>query len=274
MEDETSITMTNIAMFIITGLLIVILIIVGLLLNRAKTVNNYDSLPELEVIEDKTTSKKSRTSLTVTRSTEVIESPYYTINVDELFEDELIKKASHPVNTYQEVVRILVTYANQIMYVNDYSLLDTARVVKYAKEDEVDKIVTKGNDYAIIYNSKELLSKIFTEEFIKNMIYYKYEDKAIFVTYRDNYYRLVTSKIPEIKIRQVGVSYTTTKKLMGTVNYGAGIGSVKIELLYEEDRWKINSYEFPKYTFEIPKEEPTTPTSSTTTEEVTKDANI
>ena len=277
---DNQITPTNIAMIVITALLIVILGITALSYKKAKKEDNYESLPELEVIENRTSTSISRTTISTTRSTEAIKvSPYYDVKVDELYNDELlVSKANN--NRNAELMSLLINYAKPILDIKDESLIKVNEVKENVKENEVDRIVYGGEEYIIIYNGKELLNKLFTKEFVDNMLYIKANNKPVFITYRDNYYRINLKTYKSFKI--LDTSFKLNNK--GTLNAVAkfsGYYESKVSAIFEDGRWKIKSFLLPSYTQEIPETtttttESTTTTTSTTTivEEVTNDANI
>ncbi len=253
---DNKINSTSIGMLIITALLLVILAIAGIALHNARTNNNYDSLPELEVIEDRTSTTATRTTTSTTRSTEVIVSPYYTFDTENYLTDEIYTQKNRKSNASLELIKSFSKEVTKIFDTDDMSIINTEIVIKYAKDDEKDHIVTGGNDYAIIYDSNALFEKLFTKKFISEMIYYKYDNKPIFVIYRDNYYRLASLNLDPVRIQDTTLVYSNMDKLTGNIKYKRENGS--ITLIYEDDRWKIDEFNFPGYTKELPQEEPTT----------------
>ena len=276
---DNKINMTSVAMLIITALLLVILGIAGLGLKNARNKNNFDSLPDLEVIEERT-DPVSTTRTTTTRATEVVESPYYEIKLDNYLTDDYYFEDTRKAENTGLILDNLVTEANKILNTDDFSLIDSSRLLQFVKDDEIDRIVYGGNEYVIMYNGKEVLSRIFTKQFIDELIYIKYDNKPLFIIYRDNYYRIAPLKINQSKMQKIELIRGTNKLILGTTVYRRN--EYNVEIIYEDGRWKIDLFEYPNYTKEVPekKEEESTTTTTTTTstttttiEEVTSNEN-
>ena len=263
MEDyeRFKLNKSNIIMLVLTITLLVILIVVSVMLYYSLKKPNQ-GLPTLNITQGRNTthSTTAGTGTTTTTTTKVIreESPYYEVNVDEMYNEELYTKRDINRDEALTIGEGLFKLINSLYDFTDNSIFDIDTVMNSAKEGEPDIVIERDVKYGELYNFEAFAEKFITKQ-TRNMIYnYKYKDKKVFYKTDGKYYRMVntegTSNVKIVDITLIDYSqyninikvryYNENYKELGYTapNYSF----VNCQLSYE-DRWKVRSYKSPLY---------------------------
>ena len=264
MEDyeKFRLNASNVFMFIITSILLIILIAVSVMLIISLRKPN-NGLPKLNITSGRaTTHETTMTTASTTSSTtkKVIDSsPYYELNVDELLKDDLYKKRDGLTRAEAEQIgNDVFKIVNSLYDVNDYSIFDLASIKANVKEGEQDLIVKDNIQYGELYNYEKLLEKVLVRQVRKNTTGYKYDDKNVIIYENGKYYRMLSSStIPDIKIVGTSLESFTPNQIIMQIKYynsnykELGYNSPNYSttncILKYEDGWKVYQYNYPLY---------------------------
>ena len=253
---------SNVFMIIITIILLIILIFASvMLIISLKKPNN--GLPKLNVTSGRvTTHETTMTTASTTTSTtkkKIDGSPYYELNVDELFKDDLYKKRDGL--TRDEATQIgkdIFKFVNSLYDITDYSIFDLESIKNNVKDGEQDLIEKNGIKYGELYNYDKLLEKMFIKQVRNNTTYYKYNDNNIIINENGKYYRMLSSEgTPYIKVLDVTLDSFSAYQIIMQIKYynsnykELGYNSPNYSttsfILKYEDRWKVYQYNYPLF---------------------------
>ena len=252
---------SNIIMIIITIILLIVLITVSIMLVVSLNKTN-EGLPKLNITTGRyTTRETTMTTASTTTSTtkKVVDgSPYYELNVDELFKDDLYKKRDGL--TREEAGQIgkdIFKFINSLYDITDYSIFDLESIKNNVKQGETDLIEKNGIQYGELYNFDKIIEKMYVRQ-NRNLTSFVYKDKSVIIKENDKYYRALNYvgdselKIVDISLNsysqyQITMSiryYNTNYKELGYTSPNYSTASF---ILKYEDRWKVYSFNYPLF---------------------------
>lgn len=263
MIQYDGINKTNKILIIVIVALIIINAIAGFFLVNSYNDNNLD-LPDLEVTQGKTSTKRSTvktTPTTTTTTTKVVNlnSPYYNIDVNSILNTDLLTKQNLTREEASELIKLFVETSNKIFDTSNNELLDIQTTIQYAKDGEKDRVEINGEKYGIIYNSTELFEKLYTNQFIKKLKFYKNNNSLVFYTDNVDYYRIenkfgsqkidiVSYELKDVFASEITGGYTFYKSTYKEDGYSSPVyQKATIKLLYQSGGWKINDYKYPLF---------------------------
>lgn len=247
MEEQFKLDKTNKALIVLT---IVLLIVIGLLSVILVMVSKggENNLPELEVIVDKTSTTNTRTTTTTTRVIETLQSPYYTYELDNVLPEEMYTSQAISIVDLTEIIRSLFNTSLQIIDIKDSSLLDVNRTLKYGKNTEKDIMTVNGYRYVMIYDGDELLNKVFTKASVEKIYKLTYKGRKVFIKNADGVYRLEPSQTKSNPLKEVIAARTEDDQAIGDLVLFDG--NLRINILFEDNRWKLDTVTFQDYEME------------------------
>lgn len=247
MEEQFKLNKTNVALIILTiGLLIIIgLLSIVLVIASQGGENN---LPELEVIVDKTSTTNTRTTTTTLRVIDTLQSPYYTYELDNVLPEEMYTSQAISIVDLTEIIKSLFNTSIKIIDIKDSSLLDVNRTLKYGKTSEKDIITVNGFRYVMIYDGEELLNKVFTKTSVEKIYKLTYKGRKVFIKNDDGVYRLEPSQTKTNPLKEVIAARTEDDQAIGDLVLFDG--NLRVNILFEDNRWKLDTVTFPDYEME------------------------
>ncbi len=262
MDDEKfKLNKSNIIFMVIDIVLFILVVISFIFL--AKSFGEESLLPDLEITQDRTSTKSPRTTTTSTTTTTVpatkksLNSPYYNLDPNTLLTSELLTKKELSKDEAMEVMTLLYETGSKVFNTTDNSLLDIATTIEYAKEGEIDKVVIDDVNYGIVYNGNDLLKKLFTNSYLYALNNQRIKGKSVFKVKNNNYYRM-ENKLSDVELVIVNknIDFYSTASITANITYyksnykeeGYTSPVYKkfiFEAFYEENRWKLSEFKFP-----------------------------
>ena len=253
---------SNVIMLIITFILLVILIVVSVMLAISLKSENQ-GLPKLNITSGRyTTRETTLPTVTTTETTTkkvITDSPYYEVNVDELFKDDIYTKRDGL--TREEALNIgskMFDYINSLYDITDYSVFELDSIKNNVKPGEQDLIAKDNIEYGELYNFDKILDKLFIKQVRNNVYNIKYDNKGIIIKENDKYYRALNfiGESPIVIVDKELLDYTAYQITLRVKYYNRNykeLGytapnytSTNFVLKYE-DRWKVSQYIYPLY---------------------------
>lgn len=263
-DDKFKLSKSN---YINIGILIacIIFLIISSLLLISSLKNEKSELPYLNITKGRTSTSEIRTTTdqttTTTTTTAFVEmfSPYYNVDVNSLYTEDLFTKANVNKTEAKEIITMAMKYANQIINPSDNSLLDISTTISHAHAGEIDMKEMDGHKYGIVYNGHELFNKLFYSLYTKTLNNKYINNVKVFDIGKENIYRVEnTLGDLSIEINNVELDVLTTSEIYGIITYyksnykEEGHSSpvykkVTLKLIYSDGRWKVFEYKYPLF---------------------------
>lgn len=262
-EDKFILSKSNIVLIVISSILLITTIIISVFLFKSLS-NEVKPLPDLETTQGRTSTVSSRTTTSETTTTVKTtippsSSPYYTVNISDILSEDILTKQDITKEEAQQILTILFNFANKFYNMGDDSLFNISNVIKYAKDNETDKIEFKGNKYGEIYNGTAIIEKAFIKRFHYLVTNNSYKRAAVIYKNGDKYYRLENQLSNfEVVFASISIDKFESDYIKSNIRYYLSnyeeegytspvYKSIPLEICYENGRWKIKSYVFPLY---------------------------
>ncbi len=268
LQDKFKLSKMNIFLIILNVLLVVLVIFAAVQLITSLKDTSH-KIPDLETTAGKSSTREADATSTTSSETTTVStkkvgnetSPYYNIDLGSILNEELVTKQ---ILTQEEKTNLGAQYFKVLEGIfegSDDDLINVTYLLTKAKDGEKDKLVRNDREYGIIYNGKELLSKIFTSSVFYSLTYYKYDETPALILTNDTqeYYKLgsktgkksyiVTSSqiegIDNLNYRYKAIYYDVDYKEQG--NKAPVYKNATVTIKYDSSikRWKIDYFTFP-----------------------------